>query len=148
MFNGMKELEQLYLADQKAKHPHYPESYFIKLKYDIKTANGLTRAIVKWFDLKRGYATRINTAGVYDEKLGKFRHGTTKRGFSDIQAVYKGYAIYVEVKIKRDIQSEYQKEFQNQITACGGYYYVAKDFESFVNWFYEVIEKKKEVPNG
>jgi hypothetical protein len=142
MNSGMQELEQMYLAEQKEKHRHFPESYFLKLKYDTTTANGLTRAIVKWFDLKRGYATRVNTGGVYDEKLGKYRLGSSKRGFSDIQAVYKGYAIYVEVKIKRDIQSEYQKEFQNQITACGGYYYVAKDFQSFVDWFYKVIEKK------
>lgn len=138
---AIKELQQLYIVEQQKKCPNFPPSYFVKLKTDTKTANGLTSAIVKYIDLKGGFASRINSAGVYDSKLGKHRPGTTKKGFSDIQACYKGVALYVEVKIGRDRQSDYQRDFQKKIIATGGLYFIAKDFESFHEWFNNTLNK-------
>lgn len=138
---AIKELEKLHLINQQRKHPNYPPNYFIKLKPDTKSANGLTSAIVKYIDLKGGFASRINSGGVYDSKLGTHRQGTTKKGFSDIQGVYNGLSLYVEVKIGRDKQSDYQKEFQKKVTASGGFYFIAKDFESFHYWFNNVLNK-------
>lgn len=138
---AIKELEQLHLISQQNKHPNYPPSYFIKLKPDTKTANGLTSAIVKYIDLKGGLASRINSGGIYDSKLGTHRAGTTKKGFSDVQGVYNGLSLYVEVKIGKDRQSEHQKEFQKKVTNSGGYYFIAKDFESFHYWFNHILNK-------
>jgi hypothetical protein len=147
MSNAIKELQTLHLQQQQSKYPNYPKGYFVTPTFDTKTANGLTKAIVNYIDLKGGCATRINVSGVYDQKLKKYRYGTTKKGFSDIQATYNGKALYVEVKIGKDKQSDYQKEFQKQITYSGGYYFIAKDFESFVYWFKETVIKKG-VANG
>ncbi len=141
---AIKELQQLHLIDQQKKNPNFPSSYLVKLKPDTKTANGLTSAIVKYIDLKGGFASRINSGGVYDQKLGMHRHGTTKKGFSDVQGCYNGIALYVEVKIGRDRQSDYQKEFQKKITASGGLYFIAKDFESFHFWFNNIVTKPNE----
>lgn len=138
---ALQELEKMHLQEQMQKYPNYPKAYFITPKFNVKTANGLTSAITRWIDLKGGYASRINSGGVYDQKLGTHRHGTTKRGFSDIHGVYSGLALYVEVKIGYDKQSEYQKEFQKSVTKAGGKYFIAKDFESFVYWWKTVVEK-------
>lgn len=132
----------MHLKEQMQKHPNYPKNYFITPKFNTKTANGLTSAITRYIDLKSGYASRINSGGVYDQKLQAHRHGTTKRGFSDIQGVFNGLALYIEIKIGSDKQSEYQKDFQKSVTKAGGYYFIAKDFESFVYWWKTVIEKK------
>ncbi len=142
MSNALKELQQLSLDRQHAKAPKYPKQYLVAPKFDLKTANGLTNAIVSYIDLKGGYASRINVTGVYDQKLQIFRYGTTKKGFADIQGLFNSKALYVEVKIGADKQSEHQKEFQKEITANGGYYFIAKDFDSFVYWFKLTIEKK------
>jgi len=148
MSNAIKELEQLHLQRQQTKHPNYPVNYLVKPKYDTKTANGLTSTIVSYIDLNGGYATRISVTGVFDAKLKNYRYGTTKKGFSDIQAVYNGNALYIEVKIGNDKQSDYQKQFQKEITNSGGYYFIAKDFESFVYWFKLNFENRNGGKNG
>lgn len=140
---ALQELEQMHLQEQMRKYPNYPKEYFITPKFKIKEANGLTAAITHYIDLKGGYASRINSGGVYDQKLGTHRHGTTKRGFSDIQGVYNGLALYIEIKIAADRQSEYQKEFQKSVTKAGGLYFIAKDFESFVYWWKTLVDKKE-----
>lgn len=139
---ALKELENMHLQEQMRKYPNYPIEYFITPKFKIKEANGLTSAVVRYIDLKGGYASRINSGGVYDQKLETYRLGTTKRGFSDVQGVYNGLALYVEVKIGKDRQSEHQKDFQKSVTDAGGLYFIAKDFESFVYWWKTVVEKK------
>lgn len=138
MSKELKKLAEMALEakrqELRSRGSGYPESYLIQPKYSDKTANGLTSAIVDYIDLIGGYATRINSGGVYDQKLGIYRHGTAKRGFSDIHGLLNRQPLYVEVKIGNDRQSEYQKEFQKQVTAAGGHYFIAKDFESFVYW--------------
>ena len=142
MSKAIIELQQLSLSQQQSKHPNYPKDYLVTPKFETKTANGLTKAIVLYIDLKGGYASRINVSGVYDAKLKKHRYGTTKKGFADIQGLVNGIALYVEVKIGNDRQSEHQKQFQQQITLSGGLYFIAKDFESFVSWFKQTVIKK------
>lgn len=143
MTNALKELVKLDMEAQRAKYPNHPPTLIIKPTYSTSTANGLTKAIVKYITLLGGMASRINSTGVYDKETGAYRTGTTKRGFSDINACYKGRAIYIEVKIGRDKQSEHQKRFEQQIQASGGLYFIAKDFDSFYNWFNETVLNKK-----
>ena len=64
----------------------------------------------------------------------KWVYGTTKRGTPDIMGVLNGKNLAIEVKIGKDKQSEAQKQVEADIHASGGYYFIAKDFESFYQW--------------
>lgn len=98
-------------------------------------ANALTDAVITYIKLKGGIAYRINNMGVYDAKLGKFRTSGTKKGIPDIIGIHKGRFISVEIKIGTDRQSDDQKLREQEIIKAGGYYYIAKDFDSFKIWY-------------
>lgn len=57
------------------------------------------------------------------------------RGTADIHAIIKGKAVKIEVKIGKDRQSIFQKEYQKNVEKAGGIYYIAKDFDSFYEWY-------------
>jgi Holliday junction resolvase len=80
-------------------------------------------------------ASRINTTGIWDQRLGKYRPTTMKRGLADIWATYQGKSLQIEVKIRADQMSEHQMKVQKQQEQAGGWYYVARDFSSFKEWF-------------
>ena len=55
-------------------------------------------------------------------------------GSADISAVVFGRAVKVEVKIGTDRQSEAQRCYQSAVERAGGLYFIAKDFNTFVEW--------------
>ncbi len=119
----------------------------MKLKpFTDRTSNGLTNCIIDWINLSGGTANRINTQGqVRKEKIQlafgntreivRFTPSTTRKGTADIHAVMKGLHLSIEVKTGEDEQSPEQLREQARIEAAGGLYFVAKDMESFVNWW-------------
>ena len=70
--NALQELNRL--ADQRKadKHPNVPKFALVKSRYSDKSANELTAAVVAYFTLKGGWATRIQTQGQYREDLGRW----------------------------------------------------------------------------
>jgi len=52
----------------------------------------------------------------------------------------------VEVKVGSDRQSPAQATYQLQIEGAGGLYYIARDFQSFYNWFKEIFKAYKQLP--
>ncbi len=116
------------------RFPNFPEYALVKPKYCDKTANGLTKCIIKYLRLNGWYAVRINTQGQYNEKLGKWTKCHTTRGTADIHACINGLHLSIEVKIDQDKQSDYQKETQRQIVKARGLYIIAKDFQGFLDW--------------
>lgn len=98
-------------------------------------ANALTDAVITYIKLKGGIAYRINNMGIFDEKLGRFRFSGTKKGIPDIIGIHKGRFIGVEIKIGTDRQSDDQKLREQEIIKAGGYYYIAKEFDSFKIWY-------------
>ena len=66
-----------------------------------------------------GSVKRIPTAGM--------------KGSADIHILKGGTAIYCEVKIGKDRQSEAQKAFQASVEESGGHYIIARDFDDFLN---------------
>jgi len=117
---AIKILIALKLKQLKELHPDF--AYPPTPKYDDRTANGLTKCIIDFIELRGFYATRINTMGIYDEKLGTYRKGTTKRGTADIHACIKGKHLSIEVKIGADAQSMYQEQTEQDIKKAGGIY--------------------------
>ena len=154
---AVRDLEELAdIANAKA-HPNMPERYLAKAKYRDDTANGLTRCIIDYIRLHGGQAERINTTGIpIDERrqvtdvLGHsrtigsltWRPSGSTAGSADISATIHGKAVKIEVKIGRDRQSPAQRQYQQQIEAAGGIYYIAKDFTLFVSWYLRTFDER------
>jgi hypothetical protein len=142
-------LEALKLANDIERHPSFPEAYFVKKKWDDKTANGLTKAITSFIQFNGYQAERIKTMGVARENKrtdGKvigvtWTKGTTTAGSADISATIRGRSVKIEVKVGKDRQSDAQKRYQESIERAGGVYLIARDFDSFVEWFDEFVKK-------
>ena len=126
----------------------YPRNAVVRTCYNDTTANGLTRLIIDYCKYHDWHAERINTQGrVIDDRrevtdvLGHRRTiGSVKRiptagmkGSADIHILKAGRAVFCEVKIGRDRQSEAQKEFQRSVEASGGLYIIVRDFDDFLN---------------
>ena len=103
--------------------------------YDSKTANGLTKMICDWINYNGGQAERISTTGRYIVAQRKWIKGSGTKGSADISATINGKSIKIEVKIGKDRQSDDQKRYQEMIERAGGIYYIAKDFDSFYEWY-------------
>lgn len=124
-----------------------PAKYLPKNVYTDKTANGLTKLIIAYCRYMGWHAERINTQGrVIDNRrevtniLGHRRIiGSVKRiptagvkGSADIHILKDGKAVYVEVKIGRDRQSDAQKQYQRTVEAAGGLYVIVRCFADFI----------------
>ena len=97
------------------------------------TANTLTKQIIKFVQLNGGQAERVNNIA---RKIGnRFVKSNMTKGTADIHCTIKGRSVKIEVKIGRDRQSDAQKLYQQSIESAGGIYYIAKDFDSFYEWY-------------
>ncbi|WP_158991677.1 hypothetical protein [Mucilaginibacter sp. L196] len=131
---AIAKLKELAKNNSIAKHPNIPPNYIHVYSYNYKTANGLTRCLIDYIKFIGGYATRINTAGIWDEKLQMFRPGITDLGTADIHAVLFGKHLSIEVKIGVDKLSDYQRKTRQKVSAAGGLYIVARDFKTVVDF--------------
>ena len=152
MTKGIQILKDLKLAETKRQHPNYPEYAIPPYKCTDKTANGLTKCIVTFLNLLEWQAERISNEGrVIDSRktvtdvVGRMRTtGGVKRikssgrnGTADISSTILGRSVKIEVKIGKDRQSDNQKEYQEEVERAGGVYLIAKDFQSFYEWYVE-----------
>ncbi len=143
-------LKGLYQTKYKKQYPTIPDYARCTPKYADKTANGLTKCIIDFINLTGGQAERINNTGrqidnrqTVKDILGNVRtigsvkwiKGTGTNGTADISATIQGKSVRVEVKIGKDKQSHQQKEYQYNIERSGGLYFIAKDFQSFYEWY-------------
>ena len=152
----MTPLQQLTELDWQIRclESRMPPEYIVRTKYTDSTANGLTKAIVKWINLNGYQAERISTSGrwVDNSKVvtdvlgnqkkigsGKYIKGSGTKGSADISATIKGRSIKIEVKMK-DKQSEAQIEYQKAIERAGGIYFIAKDFDSFYEFYSTLVQ--------
>lgn len=149
---GLTHLKALHFQAMRQKHPNVPLYAIPKAKYSDKTANGLTKCIIDFINYMGGQAERINCMGrtidrrqVKTDVLGKVRvigsidyiPTTMTKGTADISATIRGRSVKIEIKIGRDRMSEAQKEYQKQIEAAGGIYFIARTFEQFCIWYNE-----------
>jgi len=147
-------LSLLYRYDQLCKHPTVPVDYLPKPSYTDKTANGLTKAIKDFINFSGYQAERISSMGRMIDKrktvtdvLGRniqvgsmqYIKGTSTNGTADISATIKGRSVKIEVKIGKDKQSEEQKQYEQDVIKAGGLYFIARDFDSFIEWYDKII---------
>jgi hypothetical protein len=139
-------LKQLKQAEQRKLYPNVPEYAMKPIKYEDKTSNGLTKAVIDWLNLSCHMAERSSNEGrvidnrkTYTDTVGFTKTiGTVKRipssgtkGTSDIKATIGGRMVAIEVKIGKDRQSEAQRQYQERIEKAGGIYWIVKSFEDF-----------------
>lgn len=137
---NLEQLTQLANLKKIEQHPLVPIHALTPVKkFKDSTANELTKAITAYIRLTGNYAERINNTGIYDSKAGKWRKGGTRRGISDIMASKvvqhngRSFSIMVaiEVKVGKDVMSEYQKKIQDEVIKSGGVYIIAKTWDQF-----------------
>lgn len=129
--------------------------YVPKTAFTDKTANGLTKCIIRWIEINGGQAERINTMGrMIDARkrvtnvLGQsytigsigYIPTTSTKGSADISATVKGCSWKIEVKIGQDRQSPEQIKYQADIERAGGIYFIARDFHNFIANYKRLIE--------
>ena len=149
-------LKKLKQESMLESYPNVPKYAISSPKYEDKTANGLTKCVKEFLELSGYQAERINTMGrpidnrkqVTDvigrtKTIGSMTWGksTATKGSADISATILGRSVKIEVKIGKDRQSEAQKRYQENIEKAGGTYYIAKDFDSFVEFFNDFVNK-------
>ena len=80
--------------------------------------------------------------GIFDERRRQFRT-SAKKGVSDILACFPptGQLIAIEVKIGKDKLSDEQKGFMANVSAVGGQYFIASDFDNFQELWYKQYPK-------
>ena len=147
--NALKLLNELAWNKLRA-NSSMPDYAIPKPKFTDNSANALTKSIIAWIELNGYQAERINNTGRYvDNKKtvknimgqsitigsGQYIPGTGTKGTADISSTIKGKSIKIEVKYGKDRQSEAQKQYQANIERSGGVYFIAKDFESFYNFY-------------
>lgn len=151
--NAIQRLKELETEFSKLAFPNVPHhtspGYFSK----SRETNGMTRCIIRWIELNGYFAERTGTMGRMidnteivtnvlgqQKKIGSMEYikGSGTVGSSDIKASVNGKTVYIEVKNKYtndNRQSPDQIKYQKKIELAGGVYYIARCFDSFVDWW-------------
>ena len=131
------------LVQHAAETPFPIEAYIPMPSREDSTANGLTRSIINFIVRQGWQAERISITGRpikqmdYKGRCIGYTFGSSHmtKGTADISATIRGRSVKIEVKIGADRQSDAQRKYQADIERAGGLYYIARDFESFVEWY-------------
>jgi hypothetical protein len=103
----------------------------------IKTPESqIQNTICDYLARKKHFFWRNNTTGIYDPTKKSFRRKPkyAMNGVADIIVITEGgYAVFLEVKATRGIQSADQKEFQKRCEEKGCEYYVCRRLEDVTN---------------
>lgn len=152
---ALKQFENELFEIKKVKFKEQPG--LLKQTFRDDSANGLTKCIIKFIQLRGGQAERISTTGrvvdnrqTYVDVIGFARTmgsvewipSNTTKGSADIAATVKGRSVKIEVKIGNDRQSEAQKQYQSEIEKAGGIYYIARDFTTFIEWYTKLLSNE------
>lgn len=141
----LKQLADAIYERERSLRPNIPSYAIPRKTFNDRTANGLTKAIKAYFDYKGIFCQRTGNEGRYRpgdsvvDVVGRTRlmKGTwlpgLNNGQGDLTAIVGGKYVSIEVKIGKDYQSDKQKEFEAQIKAAGGEYYIVKSWNNFLD---------------
>lgn len=138
--DNIKMMNELYKIFTKKNHPSLEDWHIGKYMHRDENTNGLTKCIIDFLKFKGWQAERIVSSGKYDPRLKRFVKSQSTPGTADISATIKGLSVKIEVKFGKDRLSEKQKEYRDKVIQAGGIYYVAKDFDTFVEWYKKTFE--------
>lgn len=101
----------------------------------METANQITKNILKFLDLKKHYASRVQSQGQYNPTKGRWTKSTVRRGIGDILAIINGKAVMIEVKAGKDRMSEWQIKTKEDVERSGGVYLIIRSTEEFTKQY-------------
>lgn len=147
-----KRFQDLYLKTNLISHPSFigRENCLPSANTKESGTNDLTRLVIDFIIFNDGQAERISSQGQYrDGKKqvvdcigrqrtigsGVWTKGSSTPGTADISATIKGRSVKIEIKWKKDSQSDNQKKYEASINKAGGIYIIVKTFDDFVDWF-------------
>lgn len=151
-------LNELWRAKQHKDNPSFPIKYLTDYKHSDNSTNGLTKCVVDFLNYSGHFAERINSTGRFlpgvkiDEGYakyqtnGKYIKGTGTNGTSDISAKIKlpnykfAIPVSIEIKFKKDRQSEVQKKYEDNMNKVGAVYIIVRTFDDFMDWYNEFIK--------
>ena len=152
-----KELNALKYEYLKKTAPGFFEmsgGYTMKLMpYKDSTANGLTKCIQDYLNFSGHLANRINCQGQarrervklafgnYRDNL-RFTPSTTNKGTADLHCIINGRHVSIEIKIGKDGMSLHQLKEMTRVMDAGGLYFIARDMQSFVDWYKETFKQQ------
>lgn len=118
---------------------------------DTGTANGLTNWICKYLFWTGHFANRTGNEGRVIEKDGKSIRikSSSINGMQDIDCNLKhpahqyGIPWKIEVKVKRDVHQEHQKDFGKRVNKTGGVYSVVRSVDDFFNQLENLLIEQK-----
>lgn len=139
--NPLQILSELDLKAKQEKYQSVPAYALGLTKFNDSTTNGLTMCVLKWLTLKGHYCSRIQSQGQYNPTLKMWTKSNVKRGIGDILTIINGKTIMIEIKVKKDRQSQYQKDTQIEVQQSGGTYLIVRDFESFYTWYQDFTSR-------
>lgn len=154
---ALDHLKALKLSKLKEQYPSLPDHAIPAPKYKDNSANALTKCVIDFLNMSGHQAERINTMGrmldnrkTVTDVIGRQKTiGSTKyipttgtKGSADISATINGMSVKIEVKHGKDRQSAEQKSYQEQVEKAGGTYYIARDFQSFFDWYQQFVISK------
>jgi len=139
---NLKELNQFAMR-WKEERTSLPKYAIVKPSFKDSSANELTKSVVWDFvNVRGGAAYRINNGAVYDAKRKAYRKGSVRKGVPDIIGVLDGVFYGLEVKFGRDRQSADQRTVELEIEAAGGFYFIVKSYEDYLNKINESISPR------
>jgi len=160
IYKGKLEWQRRYAA---AHFKHYEQAHPVIVadghyclpKYpDIKTTNGITKFIIDYTKWHGALSERVGVTGrVIKEKdiitatgqkiIGKSVQvkSSGKKGSSDTHITFNGYSLKVEVKNRytNDTMKKEQKEYRDTAKQAGALHFIARDVESFIEWWDKVM---------
>lgn len=148
--DALEQLRDLDYQERRRRYPSAPEHAIPRRKFSDRTANALTTCVIRWLQLHGYKAWRQGSEGRYrpgatiTDVVGRQRRlkGTwlpgQNNGAADVCCIINGRFVAVEVKMK-DKQSEAQRRYQEEVEQSGGIYFIARDFESFAEWYSHFI---------
>lgn len=142
----LKDLTELKFNRDRQSRPNIPLYAIPRTAFTDKTANGLTKAIQAYCDIKgimcirsgnegryRPGASYVDVIGRAHVMKGKWLPGLNN-GQADLTIVVNGKYIAIEVKIGKDRQSEDQKAFESKVEGSGGRYVIVKSWTEFISY--------------
>jgi hypothetical protein len=143
-------LKAMIHADMVRRYPEIPERLLPNKPIKATKANELTRAVIKFIQLKGGQAERISVTGrrvdmrkTYTDVLGQQRQigsvrwikSSMQKGSADISATIAGQSVKIEIKVGRDRIRPEQEIYQQQVEKAGGIYLMIHTFDEFYQWY-------------
>lgn len=123
------------LADRRKREEHPDKPRLTKSYYRDDTTNGLTECVMAWLELNDHAPARINTTGIYDEKMGRYRKSGATVGVPDILASVEGRFVGLEIKFGADKLRPDQIAFAAKIRKSGGVFVEVRTFDGFMAWY-------------